>query len=689
MSAQQQELPPLHELPAYSSPQFHDPRILRLPSVPSIDPLPPPRIVSSTAETPRQSKTSLSPSIKPPQYQQQQPPHQRSLSIKDLISTPPAENTQVQPQHQYFPVFPHQALPPISSPVTNNGAEADLTSSGDLESIVSASERSLRAGSVLSMEDPDVRIAAEALGDLRADFVASPPPQRSNPSVDSSQPGSEHAGNDARSQPEPLLSLLTSTHPLLSTAIHGSISAYSSSKSYSPRFKYGAEFVERHIGSPVASTVGSVGRRTGVEGGVRWWLGRRGSGQQEGGGTLQNQAEDEAEESASKRRKVDRDEKSHLVDIEMGLSNGYQLPQIYNQQRRPSQASFAESLPAYDDHKSPSYELTASSLVPAQQIANQPTQNPNWQTRLMLSTSGLGVAMSEESLRSLKYCLTWLRWANVHLGKVIVALKNVVEEWDQSQQHHHLQQQPREQGRLQQDRQEPPRYSITNETNNDEPNNPDPTTNSNQQHDTSALLLPPPSQPTDTSLIHVPAPLSPTQSEALARRIHDLKSDVLSTLKKVVDIVSTYAGGALPDNARLLVRKHLTSLPQRFHLASSSSPSIPPSSTSPAPNSNGANEGVSKDIAINRISGEAIGSAQRVLVLAREGLDMMAQVSGVLDGTIVRAEEWCERLGKKKREEGDVAVGAEEGRSVEGGKEGLDVEDKGMAISWGEEKVQR
>ena len=30
---------------------------------------------------------------------------------------------------------------------------------------------------------------------------------------------------------------------------------------------------------------------------------------------------------------------------------------------------------------------------------------------------------------------------------------------------------------------------------------------------------------------------------------------------------------------------------------------------------------------------------------------MMSQVSGVLDGTIVSAEEWCERLGMKKAEE--------------------------------------
>jgi hypothetical protein len=43
-------------------------------------------------------------------------------------------------------------------------------------------------------------------------------------------------------------------------------------------------------------------------------------------------------------------------------------------------------------------------------------------------------------------------------------------------------------------------------------------------------------------------------------------------------------------------------------------------------------------------------SAQKVLVLAKEGLDMVSQVSGVLDGTIVSAEEWCERMGKKRRD---------------------------------------
>lgn len=124
----------------------------------------------------------------------------------------------------------------------------------------------------------------------------------------------------------------------------------------------------------------------------------------------------------------------------------------------------------------------------------------------------------------------------------------------------------------------------------------------------------------------------------LAARIASLKGDVLKTLRDVIETVSKYAGGALPDNARTLVRRHLTTLPQRFRYASM----------------------------VEQQQGEKTGEqareeamregAHRVLVLAKEGLDMMAQVSGVLDGTIVSAEEWCERLGKKKRDQREAVL---------------------------------
>lgn len=364
-------------------------------------------------------------------------------------------------------------------------------------------------------------------------------------------------------QPEPLLSLLTSQHPLLQTAINGSLSAYSSSKEYSPRFRYGAEFVERHIGTPVASTVGTAGRISGVETGVRWWLQRTDSnGTQDGSNKRQRTNENDTYER----------------DVEKGMRD----VSLHSRQRRASDLSFAESLPPYDDQRSPRYEEHDAQV----QSSSQEMRSPTWQTRLMMSTSGLGVAMSEESLRSLKYCLQWLRWANGHLGKVLSSLQQVLEEWNQSQQ---------------------PRTSQDTDM-------------------------------TDGSSSRPPA----RDQAAITRHIQALKSDVLKTLKDMVDTVSKYAGGALPENAKILVRRHLTSLPQRFLLASSTNSSNTNEKQSAAP--------------------EPVSTAQKVIVLAKEGLDMMGQVSGVLNGTIVSAEDWCDRLGRRREPQSDSANTAPEPR---------------------------
>lgn len=248
--------------------------------------------------------------------------------------------------------------------------------------------------------------------------------------------------------------------------------------------------------------------------------------------------------------------------------------ELQHRQRAQSQGSFADSLPAYDEYRSPSYEATQQALIPTR-TQEEPASpgSSTWQSRLVLSTSGLSVAMSEESLRSLKYCLGWLRWANEHIGKVILALKEVLARYD-------------------------------------------------AEHSNSGAIE---GVAGEGQLVV----RSDIERSELNAKILELKRDVLKTLKEVVDIVSKYAGGALPENARVLVRRHLTSLPQRFKLANS------------------------RTIARNGESGdvEITDGANRVLVLAKEGLDMMAQVSGVLDGTIVSAEEWCERLGRKKREE--------------------------------------
>lgn len=336
---------------------------------------------------------------------------------------------------------------------------------------------------------------------------------------------------------------MTSSHPLISSAIAGSVTAYTTSKSYSPRFKTGAEFIERNIGSPVVSTVGTVGRKTGVESGLRWAL---------------NQQRDS---DRSKRRRVNGEQPSPAEeDLEQGLDEKAAM------MRTTSELSLPETLPPYDENTSPSYD----DVGPEKQATNNNnnnTRNSNWQSRLVISTSGLGVAMSEESLHSLQYCLTWLRWANGRLGKAILALQAALREWDASRQQ-----------------------------------------NGENQSGTG--------NDSDAS----------NRQTLLSQHIQAVREDVLATLKQVVNVVSKYAGGALPENARNLVRRHLTSLPHRFQIASTSQP--PPDS--PASSSD-----------------DTLG-AHRILVLSQEGLDMMAQVSGVVNDTLVSAEHWCERLGRKR-----------------------------------------
>lgn len=374
-----------------------------------------------------------------------------------------------------------------------------------------------------------------------------------------------YSDDDSSQQPEPLLSLLTSHHPLLSTAINGSLSAYASSKSYSPRFKYGAEFVERHIGSPVASTVGTASRISGVETGVRWWLRRSDYASPDG---------------STKRRRLE-EETAGGADVEKGLDDS---PPHGSFRRRFSDMSVVESLPPYEESQLPGYEENSESALNERQKLSD-ARVYRWQARFAISTSGLGVSMREESLRSLKYCLKCLHWANDHLGTIVVSLRKALDEW--SQRH-----------------QSAPSASV--------------------------------SYPADKGGPPQGTEIGTRDAATLSRHIKILTKEVFQTLNKIIDVVSNYAGGALPENARDLVRKQLNSFPQRFSMAFSHSQKSEPGA-----------EGAHS---------ETVSSANRILVLAREGLDMLHQVSGVVDGTIVSAEDWLVRLGRKAKSEEENAV---------------------------------
>ena len=364
-------------------------------------------------------------------------------------------------------------------------------------------------------------------------------------------------------EPQPFLTLLTSQHPLIASTINNSLSAYTTSKSYSTPFRVGAEFVERNIAQPVANTVGTASRMTGVETGVRWWLNRRDSGNQSG--------QSSRVETGSKRRRD-----SHEMDI---TDEDYiDRPPSAHRHRGLSEISQAETLPPYDDQRSPSYEEYATSQIasPAPALL----QNSSWQTRFAIHTSGLGVAMSDESLRSLKYCLTWLRWANGHLSGVLDNLQDVLGEWERSQ-------------RRSQD-------DTEDNLSNDRP---------------------------------------PRDPAVITKHIHFLKGECVKVLKNAMDVVSKYAGGSLPENARWIVKSHLTSLPARFRVASQDQ-------SDNASSNRSTHDGGDEE---SQQPPEAVTGAQKVIILAKEGLEMIGQVTAVVDGTIISAEEWVEKLGRRRQ----------------------------------------
>jgi len=378
--------------------------------------------------------------------------------------------------------------------------------------------------------------------------------QVTNSLISKMDPG--HQSHDQSQPPEPLLSLFTSRHPLLSSTINGSLYAYSSSKSYSPSFKYGAEFVER-LGSPVVSTVGTAGRISGVETGVRWWLQR---------------SDSTPEDRSSKRRRTEN--VNGDVDVERGLA---ETTSRLQGNRRLSELSYADSLPPYDAQRSPSYEEAASQDQAADEPRPEP--HPSWSSRLIRSTSGLGVAMSEESLESLKWALRCLGWANRHLARLIISLRDAIEHTDS--------------GQAQQ---------------------PSPRSNAST------------SQPDDASLA---SEGDAATARSRASHMQALTAEVIWIIQKVNNAVTEYAGSALPENARILVGRYLKSLRQSFQRSFAAS-----SNNEDGPRPGGT-------------TGSETG-ARKAILLAREALDKLAQVSGIVEGTIVSAEEWCERLGRKR-----------------------------------------
>ncbi|KAI4914073.1 hypothetical protein J4E90_005794 [Alternaria incomplexa] len=513
------------------------------------------------------------------------PDHGRLPGIKslDLPDTKarhtPHKSIEYSPRSQYD--RSQWGMLPVPNNATFTRAPEGLPREDVGSPMDTASVRSMQDDNVgrretsVSMDDPDVRLAAEALSGLgNPDFVRSPTARSLTLS----------ARESTSEPPEPLLSLITSNHPWLGNGINGSISAYNTTKGYTPRLvQYGAELIERNIGSPMVNTVSSVGRRTGMEKSLRRYLGdRRPSDLEQGDG----------ESSRSKRQRI-ASPADDAMDVDDALAAA-------SRTRGGSQSSYSESLPAYDDQRSPNYEeAVISGEITSHKSPEQRSNTPqdrrvNWSTQLIMTTSGLGVALSETSLRSLKLCLGLLRSATTHIDSVMRALKLVLEEYEAA-----LRNQRQSGGFAAQD-------------------------DKTQLNGTMAQM----------GLVDTD---KDDQVRQIADRIKVLSSDIWQTLQSVVQSVSRYTGGALPQNAQTVVRTQLLSVPQRWQLAGR--------------NANNEHAG-----------GDEVRGANRMLAFAKEGLDMMGQITTVVDGTVQSAESWLARIGRRPQGESNSSGQGQEQR---------------------------
>jgi hypothetical protein len=156
-------------------------------------------------------------------------------------------------------------------------------------------------------------------------------------------------------------------------------------------------------------------------------------------------------------------------------------------------------------------------------------------------------------------------------------------------------------------------------------------------------------------------------------QINRIRGDLVMTIRQVVEIISNYAGSALPEPARTRVRDFILSLPQRWATAQGGDPSTTTSpskedSKNPIAESSAREElkgrrrtrGRSRQNSaslldlkrappINPTSEPQVpvpaseqantnASARRILTLATESLDMLHNVTTIFSQSLERAE---------------------------------------------------
>ncbi|CAO3618405.1 unnamed protein product [Cunninghamella blakesleeana] len=330
-----------------------------------------------------------------------------------------------------------------------------------------------------------------------------------------------------------------SNHPL----VHSAIRVYESSKASSPVVKYGAEMVES-FASPIYDKFSPQQQSNNMD-------------------TTYTNEEDPT------------------VAATTALANASLNDNYETHRRRHSREDSLHmkksSSRSGSRSTSPHRPYTLSAKSPTTIHHHRPSSSAvsksRWKQLVVHAGSAAGTTaavISEESMKCLKYCLSWLQYASQHIDQQMKILRDVI-------------------------------VSLA----------------------------------TSSSKPSTSREVAKQDESSAAGTLAAIKKEVIETLRKVVEIITKYAGVGLPEQAKASVRSFILALPSRWaHLNSTSSSSTnqsPVTSPSLGPQS-------------NQTSPEVQDGSIKLLNFGSESVEMLQSVSNVFSDTIDRAELWLDRL---------------------------------------------
>ncbi|KAI8636856.1 transcription factor Opi1-domain-containing protein [Parasitella parasitica] len=192
-----------------------------------------------------------------------------------------------------------------------------------------------------------------------------------------------------------------------------------------------------------------------------------------------------------------------------------------------------------------------------------------WQQIVLHAGSAAGTTaavISEESMKCLRYCLSWLQYAMQHIDQQMNLLRNFL-------------------------------VSLATGS-----------SSSNTKKDAAIV--------------------DQNNSNTLA----NIKKEIVDTLRKVVEVVSKYAGSGLPEQAKASVRTFILQLPSRWAILNNTRQTSPANSPRLGP--------ISADQEQKPLHETSI----KLLDFGGESIEMLKSVSLIFSDTINRAELWIKRL---------------------------------------------